>query len=99
MIKTSGNRVSPTEVEEAAIASGFVAEAVALGLSGRPARRGDRAGRSARTGAAQEDEFSAFLKQQFPNFMQPAPILWRDELPRSPNGKLDRDVLKNELIA
>jgi acyl-coenzyme A synthetase/AMP-(fatty) acid ligase len=32
MIKTSGNRVSPTEVEEAAIASGIVAEAVALGV-------------------------------------------------------------------
>jgi hypothetical protein len=31
MIKTAGNRVSPTEVEEAAIASGLVAEAVALG--------------------------------------------------------------------
>ena len=32
MIKTSGNRVSPTEVEEAAVASGLVAEAVALGI-------------------------------------------------------------------
>src|SRR3546814_840328 len=32
MIKTSGNRVSPTEVEEAAIASGLVAEAVAMGV-------------------------------------------------------------------
>src|SRR5829696_4445480 len=32
MIKTSGNRVSPTEVEEAAVASGFVTEAVALGV-------------------------------------------------------------------
>ena len=32
MIKTCGNRVSPTEVEEAAVASGLVAEAVALGF-------------------------------------------------------------------
>ena len=32
MIKTSGNRVSPTEVEEAAIASGLIHEAVALGV-------------------------------------------------------------------
>ena len=31
MIKTSGNRVSPTEVEEAPIESGLVAEACALG--------------------------------------------------------------------
>ena len=52
MIKSSGNRVSPTEIEEAALASGLVAEAVALGypdarlgegiaLIVRPDRRGE----------------------------------------------------------
>jgi acyl-coenzyme A synthetase/AMP-(fatty) acid ligase len=98
MIKTSGNRVSPTEVEEAAIASGIVHEAVALGfpdprlgeaiaLVVRPERR-DR-----------EEELRAFLKRSLPNFMQPGPIVWREELPRSPNGKLDRVELKNELMA
>jgi acyl-CoA ligase (AMP-forming) (exosortase A-associated) len=98
MIKTAGNRVSPTEVEEAAIASGIVYEAVALGfpdprlgeaiaLIVRPDRRG------------REEELRAFLKGCLPNFMQPGPIVWRDELPRSPNGKLDRVELKNELMA
>jgi len=98
MIKTSGNRVSPTEVEEAAIASGLVHEAVALGypdarlgegiaLVVRPDRRGE------------EEALRAFLKRQLPNFMQPGPILWRDELPRSPNGKLDRVALKTELTS
>ena len=98
MIKTSGNRVSPTEVEEAAIASGLVYEAVALGypddrlgegiaLVLRPDRR------------AREDELRAFLKKELPNFMQPGRIIWRDELPRSPNGKLDRNLLKDELNA
>jgi len=98
MIKTSGNRVSPTEVEEAAIASGLVAEAVVLGypdpwlgegiaLVVRPDRRDEEAA------------LRAYLKRQLPNFMQPGPILWRDELPRSPNGKLDRAALKAELDA
>jgi acyl-CoA ligase (AMP-forming) (exosortase A-associated) len=98
MIKTSGNRVSPTEVEEAAIASGLVHEAVALGypderlgegiaLVVRPDRRGE------------EEALRAFLKRSLPNFMQPGAIIWRDELPRSPNGKLDRVGLKNELMA
>ena len=98
MIKTAGNRVSPTEVEEAAIASGLVYEAVALGfpdtrlgeaiaLVVRPDRR------------SQEEQLRAFLKSCLPNFMQPGPIVWRDELPRSPNGKLDRVELKNELMA
>ena len=98
MIKSSGNRISPTEVEEAAVASGLVAEAVALGIPDdrlgeaialivRPDRRGE------------EEALRAFLKRQLPNFMQPGPILWRDELPRSPNGKLDRVALKQELMA
>ncbi len=98
MIKTAGNRVSPTEIEEAAVASGLVTEAVALGypderlgegiaLVLRPDRR-DR-----------EEELRAFLKRHLPNFMQPGAILWRDALPRSPNGKLDRAALKRELTA
>ncbi len=98
MIKTSGNRVSPTEVEEAAIASGLIHEAVALGYPDDRLGEGialivrpDRSGR--------EEEFKAFLKRQLPNFMQPGRIIWRDELPRSPNGKLDRNLLKDELGA
>jgi acyl-CoA ligase (AMP-forming) (exosortase A-associated) len=101
MIKTSGNRVSPTEVEEAAIASGLVAEAVALGMPD------DRLGESivlvARPGSARgregEAELRNFLRRELPNFMQPGAILWRDELPRNPNGKLDRERVKSELMA
>jgi acyl-CoA synthetase (AMP-forming)/AMP-acid ligase II len=98
MIKTSGNRVSPTEVEETAVASGFAAEAVALGLPDHRLGeaialilRPDRSGR--------EEVLRSFLKKQLPNFMQPSRIIWRDELPRSPNGKLDRNLLKDELNA
>ena len=45
------------------------------------------------------EELRAFLKRNLPNFMQPGPILWREALPRGPNGKLDRIGLKNELMA
>ena len=98
MIKSAGNRISPTEVEEAAIASGLIDEAVALGVPDarlgeaialvvRPDRRGE------------EEKLRAHLKSCLPNFMQPNAIIWRNELPRSPNGKLDRVELKNELMA
>ena len=98
MIKTSGNRVSPTEVEEAALASGLVMEAVALGFP--DARLGEGIALVVRPDRRSEEEaLRAFLKRQLPNFMQPGPIIWRDELPRSPNGKLDRVELKNELMA
>jgi acyl-CoA ligase (AMP-forming) (exosortase A-associated) len=97
MIKTSGNRVSPTEVEEAAVASGVALEAVALGVPDD--RLGQAIALVVRPAAGEQEEaLRVFLKRELPNFMQPSAILWRDELPRSPNGKLDRERLKSELM-
>lgn len=96
MIKTSGNRVSPTEVEEAAIASGLVAEAVALGVP--DPRLGEAIALVVRGDRADEAALRNHLKRELPNFMQPAAILFRETLPRSPNGKLDRQALKMELM-
>ena len=96
MIKTSGNRVSPTEVEEAAVASGLVAEAVALGVP--DPRVGENIALVVRGDRASEPELRRHLKRELPNFMQPHAILFRDDLPKSPNGKLDRERLKMELI-
>jgi acyl-CoA ligase (AMP-forming) (exosortase A-associated) len=98
MIKTAGNRVSPTEVEEAAIASGLVAEAVALGTP--DPRLGQAIALVARpTAAPDEEQLRAHFKRTLPNFMQPGAILWRKQLPRSPNGKIDRNALAAELMA
>ena len=89
MIKTAGNRVSPTEVEDVAVASGLIYEAVAFGV---PDPRLGAAiilivrGR----GDAEPDALASYLKQHLPNFMQPQAVEWRSELPRNPNGKLDR---------
>jgi acyl-CoA synthetase (AMP-forming)/AMP-acid ligase II len=100
MIKTSGNRVSPTEVEEAAVGSSFVAEAVALGIPDD--RLGERIALVLRStgerGADHEAELRNHLKRELPNFMQPAEILWRNELPRNANGKVDREQLKSDLL-
>jgi acyl-CoA ligase (AMP-forming) (exosortase A-associated) len=98
MIKTAGNRVSPTEIEEAAIASGVAAEAVALGYP--DPLLGQAIALVARpTALADEAALRAQLKRLLPNFMQPSAILWRAELPRSPNGKVDRAALERELTA
>jgi acyl-CoA ligase (AMP-forming) (exosortase A-associated) len=94
MIKTSGNRVSPTEVEEAAVASGAATEAVALGVPD------DRLGEAIALvvrGEGPDEALRNYLRRELPNFMQPAHIIWREELPRSPNGKLDREQIKSEL--
>ena len=97
MIKTSGNRVSPSEVEEAAIASGLAQEAVALGYPDH--RLGEAIALILRGDRSAEAELRKYLRRELPNFMQPSAIVWRDALPRNPNGKLDRERLKSELMA
>lgn len=96
MIKTSGNRVSPTEIEEAAVASGHVAEACVVGA--KDARLGEAVILFAR-GSGDEAALRAHLKSQLPNFMQPASIIWLDPFPRNANGKIDRVALGQQAAA
>jgi acyl-CoA ligase (AMP-forming) (exosortase A-associated) len=94
MIKTSGNRVSPTEIEEAAVESGLVAEACALG------RKDERLGAAIVLfvrGGGDDEGLRAHLKATLPNFMQPAQVVWLKAFPKSANGKLDRNVLAERL--
>ena len=95
MIKASGNRISPTEVEEAVLAGGEVREAVALGVPDE--RLGQAIVVVVAGDAAREPELRARLRTELPSFMQPARYEWRDGLPRNANGKLDRATLRIEL--
>jgi acyl-CoA ligase (AMP-forming) (exosortase A-associated) len=95
MIKTSGNRVSPAEIEEVAVASGFATEAVAFGLP--DSRLGQKIVLAARGVQENDAALKAWFKSELPAFMQPSSIIWYDELPRNPNGKLDRVALKAQI--
>lgn len=95
MIKSAGNRISPQEVEEAALATGLVAEAVALGVA-HP-RLGQAVHLVVRGDAAGRETLAKRLQRDLPNFMQPQHIHWRDALPLNPNGKIDRTALQAEL--
>jgi acyl-CoA ligase (AMP-forming) (exosortase A-associated) len=96
MIKTSGNRVSPTEVEEAALASGAVAQSAALGVP--DPKLGQAIVLVAEPkGEGAEERLRAWLAAELPAFMRPARIIWRDKLPIGPNGKLDRTAIQAEL--
>jgi acyl-CoA ligase (AMP-forming) (exosortase A-associated) len=96
MIKTSGYRVSPTEVEEVAYDSGLVRDAVALGVD--DARLGQRIVLLATPASGQLDPASLIrqMRRKLPLYMVPAAVEVRDQLPRSPNGKFDRALLKSE---
>lgn len=99
MIKTSGYRVSPTEVEEVAYLSGLIGGAAALGL---PHAQLGQAIALVVTPAAQannetlERELLAVCQRELPNFMVPARVIVRAALPHNQNGKIDRRALNAE---
>ena len=100
MIKSAGNRISPQEIEDAALATDLVAEAVALGVAD------ERLGhaihlivRAAPNAQNAQEILPKALAKELPNFMQPHVIHWRDTMPLNPNGKLDRAALKREIAA
>ncbi|WP_404480855.1 acyl-CoA ligase (AMP-forming), exosortase A system-associated [Novosphingobium sp. BL-52-GroH] len=100
MIKSAGNRISPQEIEDAALGTGLVAEAVALGVADE--RLGQAVHLVVRAAPSSSDavaELPRKLMQELPNFMQPKVIHWRDAMPIGPNGKLDRTGLAAQIAA
>jgi acyl-CoA ligase (AMP-forming) (exosortase A-associated) len=98
MIKTSGYRVSPTEVEEVAYASGLATEAAAIGVAHPVLGQAVVLVIHAPDGTAAGDALLAACRQHLPGFMVPARIVRRPTpLPRNPNGKIDRKALATEL--
>ncbi|MET0308511.1 MAG: acyl-CoA ligase (AMP-forming), exosortase A system-associated [Sphingomonas sp.] len=92
MIKSAGNRISPTEVEEAVLSGDETGEAAAFGVA--DARLGQAIVVVARGDGTREHDLRERLRRELPSFMQPARYEWRAELPRNANGKLDRAALK-----
>jgi acyl-CoA ligase (AMP-forming) (exosortase A-associated) len=100
MIKTSGYRVSPSEIEEVAYDTGLVHDAVALGVDDPKLGQHVVLVVSAASAAPIDvDALMALLKKALPAYMLPKEVLVRSELPRSPNGKFDRARLREELTA
>ncbi|MBI1285833.1 MAG: acyl-CoA ligase (AMP-forming), exosortase A system-associated [Thiobacillus sp.] len=99
MIKTSGYRVSPTEVEEVAYATSLVTEAAAIGVAhpllGQAVVLVTYAPNN---DEALGEQLLAECKKHLPGFMVPVRIMARHEpLPRNPNGKIDRKKLSTDL--
>jgi acyl-CoA ligase (AMP-forming) (exosortase A-associated) len=91
LIKTSGYRVSPTEVEEALYATHLVSAAVVFGVE-HPSL-GQAIAAVVEPVAGSPGDTAALLaecRKALPPFMVPATVVWEPDLPRNPNGKLDR---------
>jgi acyl-CoA ligase (AMP-forming) (exosortase A-associated) len=98
MIKTSGYRVSPTEIEEVVYATGMVGDAVAVGVRHATLGQAIVVVASPAPGTDGDSEkLLAECRRRLPTFMVPARVEWRETLPRNPNGKFDRPRLSTEL--
>ena len=96
MIKTSGYRVSPTEVEELIYASQQVGECVAFGVDHAVLGQAIQVIATPTAGADALDVTAllADCRRRMPTYMVPAAIeAMQGPLPRNPNGKIDRKLL------
>ena len=89
MIKSAGFRISPTEVEEALMATGVFRQAAAIGLPDEWLGQKLIAVAVAQTEAIDVDAVLATVAETLPTHMVPARIEIVDELPTTPNGKVD----------
>jgi acyl-CoA ligase (AMP-forming) (exosortase A-associated) len=97
MIKTSGYRVSPTEIEEVLYSSALVGAAAAIGVA-HP-RLGQAiivVASPPEGGRLDRDALLERCRQAMPQYMVPLRIEERASLPRNPNGKIDRKLLAGE---
>ncbi|MFB3301759.1 acyl-CoA ligase (AMP-forming), exosortase A system-associated [Pseudomonas sp. AMR01] len=100
MIKTSGYRVSPTEVEEILFAAHDVTEAVAFGVP-HP-QQGEAIIISVFShpqAPANANALITLCREKLPTYMVPLHVSIHDSpLPRNPNGKIDRKQLKHQFF-
>ncbi|WLI88920.1 acyl-CoA ligase (AMP-forming), exosortase A system-associated [Massilia sp. R2A-15] len=95
MIKVSGYRISPTEIEEAAHATALVAEAIAFGVPHPVLGQAVVLLAVAREPALSAAELQKQCQRLLPAYMAPAHVALREQpFPRNPNGKIDRGALR-----
>jgi len=100
MIKTRGYRVELGEIEAVIVAHSAVEAAVALAISD------DQIGNTIRAIVTLSDshsvtspELKRHCAEKLPPYMIPEEIEFRDSLPRTGNGKIDRQRLQREMLA
>ncbi len=96
MLKSSGFRLSPTEVEEVAQASGLIGEAVAFGVEDEELGQRVHLAVSPRPGvdAVDVEALARSCRSNMPSYMVPARIhAWIGTMPLTANGKIDRPAV------
>jgi long-chain acyl-CoA synthetase len=97
MIKTKGERVSPREIENALCGMEGIAEAAVIGVPDEIFGEAVEAFVALKPGIQVREK--SVLKQcaeQLESFLVPRRVKILSELPKSPNGKVDKKALREE---
>jgi acyl-CoA synthetase (AMP-forming)/AMP-acid ligase II len=95
LIKSSGFRVSPTEVEEVLFQSGQLRYAAVIGIPDQVRGQAIKAFVVPREGVTLDtDDLLAFCLQNLPRYMAPQHIEVVEELPKTGSGKVDYPALR-----
>jgi acyl-CoA ligase (AMP-forming) (exosortase A-associated) len=95
LIKSSGYRVSPTEVEEVLFQSGRVHHAAVIGIPDEVLGQTIKAFVVPKNGESiSADELLSFCGEHMPRYMVPKMIEFLEELPKTSSGKVDYPALR-----
>jgi acyl-coenzyme A synthetase/AMP-(fatty) acid ligase len=92
MIKSSGYRISPTEIEEVAAEVAGVVESAVVGLADESLGHRVALALVVKPDAPPSlaEQVRQYCREQLPPYMVPAEVHVLDALPRNVNGKCDR---------
>ncbi len=94
IIKSRGEKVSPKEIENVLFAHPEIAEAAVIGVPDAILGQAIHAIVTLKEGATlTEKEALNYCKKYLEDFMIPQKVVFRDDLPKSPNGKIDKKQL------
>jgi acyl-CoA ligase (AMP-forming) (exosortase A-associated) len=95
MIKSSGFRISPTEVEEVLFQSGTVRQAAVIGVPDEVLGQSIKAFVVPRDGESVDSEaLIAYCAEKMPRYMVPKSVQVLNELPKTTSGKVDYPALR-----
>jgi acyl-coenzyme A synthetase/AMP-(fatty) acid ligase len=100
LIKSRGEKVVPREVEEVLHAADGVREAAVVGIPDDLLGQAVHAHVSPQPGAELDgDALRRHCAERLEDYMVPQVVLVHEELPRTPNGKVDRRALAESVTA
>ena len=94
MIKSSGYRISPSDLEDAILDCADTQEVAAFGV---PDERLGQVIAIFLVGSCSETELLKDLKSKLPAYMIPSIVHRVEKMPKNPNGKIDRAALRQRL--